>query len=108
MTNAPHGRTLQQTRTTLQGVQVLAAAKEFFTRRSGIYSAFLEQEGPTYLTLRGQGGEEIAIGIAPVAGGTAVTGSSYMFDQQLARFFSSLPPAADTVETAAISTPMVA
>jgi len=106
--NAQHGRTLQQTRTTLPGVQVLAAAKEFFTRRSGIYSAFLEQEGPTYLTLRGQGGEEIAIGIAPVAGGTAVTGSSYMFDQQLARFFASLPPSADTIDTAAISTPMVA
>lgn len=72
---------------------MLAAAKEFFSRRAGIYSAFLEKEGPTFLTLRGQGGEEIAIGVAAEAGGTAVSASSYLFDQQVARFLASLPRA---------------
>jgi hypothetical protein len=92
MTNHQRGRTLQQARTTMPGTQVLARAKEFFARRSGVYSAFLEKEGPTYLTLRGQGGEEIAIGVASAAGDTIVTGTSYMFDQQVARFLASLPP----------------
>jgi hypothetical protein len=91
MTNHQRSRTLQQTRTTLRGPQVLEAAKEFFSRRSGIYSAFLEKEGPTFLTLRGAGGEEIAIGVAAEAGGTTVTASSYLFDQQVARFLASLP-----------------
>lgn len=95
MANHQQNRTLQQVRTTLSGPDVLHAAKTFFARRSGIYSAFVEQEGPSYLTLRGQGGEEIAVGVAPDAGATAVTASSYMFDQQVARFLSSLPPASN-------------
>lgn len=84
-------RTLQQTHTSLAAHDVLAAAKHFFTRRNNIYAAFLEQEGPTHLTFRGQGGEELVIGVAPSNGGTLVTGSTYMFDQQIARFFSTLP-----------------
>ena len=88
-------RTLQQSSTTLPPAEVLAAAKRFFTRRNGIYSAFLEKEGPTYVAMRGQGGEELLIGVQPVEGGTAVTGSSYLFDQQIARFLSSLPPYVD-------------
>ncbi len=97
MRNQQRSRTLQQVRTTLSSAEVLAAAKEFFAQRSGIYSAFPEQAGPTYLTLRGLGGEEIAIGVAPNAGGTSVSASSYMFDQQVARFLASLPPAAEAV-----------
>ena len=93
MTNSQRNRTLQQVRTTLAGPEVLGAAREFFARRSGIYSAFLEKEGPTYVSLRGQGGEEIVVGVAPSNGATSVTASSYMFDQQVARFLSSLPPA---------------
>ena len=93
MTNNQRSRTLQQVRTTLSGPAVIAQAKEFFARRSGIYSAFLEKEGPTFLTLRGLGGEEIAIGVSASSGETIVTGSSYMFDQQVARFLASLPPA---------------
>jgi hypothetical protein len=93
VSNHQRNRTLQQAETSLAPAQVLAAAKEFFERRSGVYSAFLEKEGPAFLPLRGQGGEEIAIGVAPAAGGTAVTASSYMFDQQVAHFLSSLPPA---------------
>lgn len=87
-------RTLQQTLTALPPAEVIAAAKKFFTRRNSIYTAFLEREGPTYASFRGQGGEELIIGVAPAAGGpgTSVTGSTYMFDQQIARFFSTLPP----------------
>jgi hypothetical protein len=89
-------RTLQQTRTSLAPDDVLAAAKQFFLRRNTIYAAFLEQEGPTYVTFRGQGGEEVVIGVATTmdAPGSTVTGSTYMFDGQIARFFSTLPPAA--------------
>jgi hypothetical protein len=71
---------------------VLNEAKTFFSRQSGVYAAFVEQESPTYLTLRGQGGEEIVIGTAPAENGTRVTASSYLFDQQIARFLSTLPP----------------
>jgi hypothetical protein len=89
-------RTLQQTRTSLAPDDVLSAAKQFFLRRNTIYAAFLEQEGPTYVTFRGQGGEEVVIGVATTmdAPGSTVTGSTYMFDGQIARFFSTLPPAA--------------
>jgi hypothetical protein len=88
-------RTLQQTRTSLAPDAVLSAAKQFFLRRNSIYPAFLEQEGPTFVTFRGQGGEELIIGVAgSMDGGTGatVTGSTYMFDGQIARFFSTLPP----------------
>jgi hypothetical protein len=90
--NIQAGRTLQQATTTLAPADVLAAAKQFFTRRNRLYAAYVEREGPTYLGLRGQGGEEIVIGVAPTATGTDVTGSTYLFDQQLARFFATLPP----------------
>ena len=97
MRNQQRSRTLQQVRTTLSPGDVLAAAKLFFAQRSGIYSAFPERAGPTYLTLRGMGGEEIAIGVAASDGDTTVSASSYMFDQQVARFLSSLPPVAEAV-----------
>ena len=97
MRNQQRSRTLQQVRTTLAPDAVLAAAKDFFAQRSGIYSAFPEKAGPTYLTLRGLGGEEIAIGVAAAGAETTVSASSYMFDQQVARFLSSLPPAAEAV-----------
>lgn len=97
MRNQQRSRTLQQVRTTLSPVEVLSAAKDFFAQRSSIYSAFPEKAGPTYLTLRGLGGEEIAIGVAAAGSGTTVSASSYMFDQQVARFLSSLPPAAEAV-----------
>ncbi len=87
-------RTLQDIRTTLPPAAVIAAATTFFARRNAIYTAFLEKEGPGWATYRGQGGEEIAVGaqVAP-DGFTRVTGSSYMFDQQVARFLSLLPAA---------------
>ena len=84
-------RTLQECQTTLAPAEVLARAKEFFARRSTLYAAFLDKEGPTFASFRGQGGEEIVIGVAPADGGTRVTGSTYLFDMQVARFFSTLP-----------------
>jgi hypothetical protein len=85
-------RSLQEAVTTLSPAVVLREAKQFFSRRNSIYAAFLEKEGPTYAAFRGQGGEEIIVGVRPVDGGTAVTASTYMFDQQVARFIATLPP----------------
>ena len=82
---------MQEAPTTLSPAEVVAAAKEFFAKRSSIYTAFVEKEGPGYVTLRGQGGEEIVIGAAPAEGGSRVTGSTYLFDQQVARFLATLP-----------------
>ena len=86
-------RTLQEFHTTLSTAEVLDRAKAYFAPRNGIYSAFLEQEGPTHVTFRGQGGEELIIAAAPGDRGTRVTGSSYLFDMQVSRFFTTLPPA---------------
>jgi len=88
---APSQRTLQECTTTLAPAEVLARAKDFFSRRSTLYAAFLDMEGPTFCTFRGQGGEELVIGVAPADGGTRVTGSTYLYDMQIARFFSTLP-----------------
>jgi hypothetical protein len=88
--------TLQEFRTTLPPADVLVRAKQFFSRRNSLYAAFLDQEGPTHLTFRGQGGEEIVIAAIDLDGTTLVTGSTYMFDMQVARFFTTLP----AVETA--------
>lgn len=86
-------RQLQSRRTSAPVAEVLAQAVRFFSRGSGIYSAFVEKQGPTYVSLRGQGGEELVIGARETAEGTEVSGSSYLFDQQIARFLDSLPPA---------------
>ncbi len=95
--NIQEDRTLQETRTTLSVAEVIGAAKLFFSRRNSLYAAFMEREGPTFVSLRGQGGEEVLIGAAPSkdGSGTVVTGSTYLFDQQVARFFATLPPAED-------------
>jgi hypothetical protein len=85
-------RTLQEYVTSSPPAEVIAEAKRFFARQNGIYAAFPEQESSRHLTLRGQGGEEIALGVQPVEGGTHITASTYLFDQQVARFFSMLPP----------------
>jgi len=95
-------RTLQETVTTLAPAETLDAAKRFFARQNGIYAAFPEQESAGHLTLRGQGGEEVIIGVTPRDGGTRVTGSTYLFDQQVARFFATLdaPARTSAVESA--------
>jgi len=96
-TNSQRARTVQEVTTALPPAQVFSEAKRFFGRQSGVYSAFIEQEGPSHITLRGQGGEEIVIGTASANGATRVTGSSYLFDQQIARFFSTLPQPPQTI-----------
>ncbi|MGI8619363.1 MAG: hypothetical protein ACR2L6_09800 [Gemmatimonadaceae bacterium] len=95
MTSRQRDRSVQEYRTSLAPAATLDAAKAFFSRRNNIYSAFLEQESERHITLRGQGGEEIVIGVAADPSGTRVTGSSYLFDQQVARFFATLPAAGD-------------
>jgi hypothetical protein len=84
-------RTLQEYSTTLSPDNVLERAKNFFSQRNPLYAAFLEREGPGYATFRGQGGEEIVIAATPKDGATLVTGSTYLFDMQVARFFATLP-----------------
>jgi hypothetical protein len=85
-------RTLLETTTDLSGADVLARAKAFFASRPSLYSTFLDKEGPSFASFRGQGGEEIVIAVAPAPNnaGTRVTGSTYLFDMQISRFFSTL------------------
>jgi hypothetical protein len=85
-------RTLIEHRTTLEPARVLDAARAFFSRRNSLYAAFVEQVGPTHVTMRGQGGEEVVIAATAAGGHTLVTGSSYLFDAQISRFFATLPP----------------
>lgn len=87
-------RTLMETRTTLDPAIVLDAARTFFTTRNSLYAAFVEQVSPTHVSMRGQGGEELVIAATTANGHTLVTGSSYLFDAQIARFFATLPPVA--------------
>jgi hypothetical protein len=97
--------TLQEHRTTLAPDDVLARARGYFTRRSALYATFLDREGPGFCTFRGQGGEEIVIAARAADGVTAVTGSTYLFDMQIARFFATLPSApAPEAATAAEAT----
>ena len=88
-------RTLLEINTNLSGAEVLSRAKMFFASRPSLYSTFIDKEGPGFASFRGQGGEEIVIAVAPAAngGGTRVTGSSYLFDMQISRFFATLEPA---------------
>jgi len=95
--NNQRSRTLQDTRTSLAPPAVLAAAKAFFGARNAVYTAFIERESANSLVLRGQGGEEIVIAAHADNGSTFVSGSSYLFDQQIARFLSSLPVASPVV-----------
>lgn len=92
MTFRQRDRSVQEYFTSLAPAAALDEARTFFSRRNSIYSAFLEQESERHITLRGQGGEEIVIAAVADSGGTRVTGSTYLFDQQVARFFATLPP----------------
>jgi hypothetical protein len=83
--------------TTLSGPEVLTRAKRFFAERVPLNAAYPEKEGATYLTLRGQGGEEIALAVWPAAGGTKIRISTLFFDQPVDRFLSTLPLPAEHV-----------
>lgn len=80
-----------ETVTSLTGPEVLARAKRFFQERVPANAAFPEKEGPAFLTLRGQGGEEIAISVSSGPEGTRVRAGTLFFDQAVGRFFSTLP-----------------
>jgi hypothetical protein len=82
--------------TTLGGAEVLRRAKTFFAERVPMQAAFPEKEGPAFLVLRGQGGEEIAMAVVAAAGGTRVRASTLLFDQPLDRFLSTLPVSGET------------
>lgn len=94
MAHHQSSRSLQQHRTTLAPQEVLSAAREFFSQKQGIYAAFLEKQGPNWMSLRGQGGEEIVVAATAELGATTVSASSYLFDAQVAQFLSTLPPSA--------------
>jgi hypothetical protein len=82
--------------TSLEGAEVLRRAKSFFAERVPMQAAFPEKEGPSFLTLRGQGGEEVAIAVFVAPNGTRVRGSTLLFDQPLDRFLSTLPGPSET------------
>jgi hypothetical protein len=72
--------------------EVLARAKRFFAERVPQAAAFVEKEGPQFLVLRGQGGEEVVVRAwTDAAGKTRVRASTLFFDQALDRFFTTLP-----------------
>jgi hypothetical protein len=91
----------------LPPAEVLERAKGFFAERVPHMAAFVEKAGPTYVVLRGQGGEEVVISATPEDGGgggadgrwSRVRASTLFFDQALDRFFSTLPLESD-VQTA--------
>ncbi len=80
----------------LPPAEVLARAKRFFAERVPHAAAFVEREGPQFLVLRGQGGEEIVFNATAAEGGggkgtARVRVPTLMFDQAVDRFFSTLP-----------------
>ncbi len=71
---------------------VLERAKRFFAERVPHAAAFVEKEGPQFVVLRGQGGEEVVVRAwVDPAGKTLVRASTLFFDQALDRFLSTLP-----------------
>ncbi len=82
-----------ETLTSLTGPEVLDRAKRFFVDRNPGFAAFPEKEGAGWLSLRGQGGEEIALSVSPAPGGTRVRAGTLFFDQAVNRFLSTLPQA---------------
>lgn len=83
--------------TSLAPGEVIRRATEFFAARVPASGAFVEKESARHVVLRGQGGEEIVIALFPSDSGTEVRGSTLLFDQQVARFLSTLPEAGEPV-----------
>lgn len=76
----------------LPPAEVLERVKRFFSERVPHAAAFVEKEGPQFVVLRGQGGEEVVLRAwTDAAGKTQVRASTLFFDQALDRFFSTLP-----------------
>jgi hypothetical protein len=77
--------------TTLPATEIISRAKAFFAERVPNHAAYPEREGPGFLTLRGQGGEEIALAVMAGPGGSKIRASTLFFDQAVERFLSTLP-----------------
>jgi hypothetical protein len=76
----------------LAPVDILARAKAFFAERLPAQAAFVEKEGPQFLTLRGQGGEEVVFHAVPgEAGVSRLRASTLFYDQAVDRFLATLP-----------------
>jgi hypothetical protein len=84
---------IHTTTVSLPPADVLARAQQFFAERVPNSAAFVEQSGPTFVTLRGQGGEEVVVSAweDKEKGVTRVRASTLFFDQALDRFLSTLP-----------------
>jgi hypothetical protein len=81
------------TTVTLSPAEVLTRVQSFFAERVPNMAAFVEQSGPNFVALRGQGGEEVVFSAwhdGP-AGVTRIRASTLFFDQAVDRFFSTLP-----------------
>lgn len=87
-----------ETLTTLPPAEVLERAKVFFAERVPHVGAFIEKQGPTFATFRGQGGEELTIATVAGSEGTRVRASTLFFDQAILRFFSTLPGVSGAAE----------
>ena len=83
-----------ETLTAIAPDEVVRRAREFFLHRVPATGAFVEAESAHHIVLRGQGGEEVVIAAGARGSGSAVRGSTQLFDQQVRRFLSTLPPAA--------------
>ena len=77
----------------LAPAELLTRAEQFFAERVPNAAAFLEKRGPNFVTLRGQGGEEVVVSAweDKEKGVTRVRASTLFFDQALDRFLSTLP-----------------
>ena len=84
---------IHTTTVSLPPAEVLERVQQFFADRVPNSAAFLEKSGPSFVTLRGQGGEEIVISAweDKEHGVTRVRASTLFFDQALDRFFTTLP-----------------
>lgn len=83
------------TTVTLPPADVLARAKSYFAERLPHQAAYIEKEGPQYVALRGQGGEEVVFHAAADGAVTRVRASTLFFDQAVDRFFATLPLASE-------------
>jgi hypothetical protein len=84
---------IHTTTVSLPPADVLARAQQFFAERVPNSAAFVEQSGPNFVTLRGQGGEEVVVSAweDKEKSVTRVRASTLFFDQALDRFLSTLP-----------------
>lgn len=84
---------IHTTTVSIPPAEVLERAAQFFAERVPSAAAFVEKRGPNFVTLRGQGGEELVVSAwqDPANGVTRVRAATLLFDQPLDRFLSTLP-----------------